>query len=139
MTGVLKDFSFTIAYLDDIIIFSRMAEEHLNHVKQVFEKLRNTHLSMKLSKCHFRPLPSKSQVINNMHPPKTVKQVCSFLGLIRYYRKFIKNFAQMAKLLTLLIFQKTKFEWTPVHHAAILTLKESVTLAPILCYPDPTK
>ena len=80
MTGVLKDLSFTIAYLDDIIIFSRMAEEHLSHIKQVFEKLKNAHLSMKLSKCHFflkeiqslghvfstkgiRILPSKTQAI----------------------------------------------------------------------------
>ena len=53
MTGVLKDFMFTIAYLDDIIIFSRTAGGHLSHIKQVFEKLRNAHLSMKLSKCHF--------------------------------------------------------------------------------------
>ena len=130
MTGVLKDFSFTIAYLDDTIIFSRMAEEHLSHIKQVFEKLRNANLSMKLSKCHFfvkeiqylihilstkgtRPLPSKTQAINNMHPPKTAKQVCTFLGLVGYYRKFIKNFAKMAKPLTLLTHQRAKFEWTP--------------------------
>ena len=53
MTGILKDFNFSIAYLDDIIIFSRTAEEHLNHIKQVFEKLRSMHLSMKLCKCHF--------------------------------------------------------------------------------------
>ena len=53
MTGILKDFNFAIAYLDDIIIFSRTAEEHLDHIKQVFEKLRSSHLSMKLSKCHF--------------------------------------------------------------------------------------
>ena len=53
MTGVLKDFSFAITYLDDIIIFSRTADEHLNHIKQVFEKLQNAHLLMKLSKCDF--------------------------------------------------------------------------------------
>ena len=53
MTGILKDLSFTIAYIDDIIIFSKMAEEHLSHTRQVFEKLRNAHLSMKLRKCHF--------------------------------------------------------------------------------------
>ena len=53
MTGVLKDFTVTITYLDDIIIFSRIAEEHLSHIKQVFEKLRNAHLSIKLSKCNF--------------------------------------------------------------------------------------
>ena len=103
MKGVLKDFSFTIAYLDDIIIFSRMAEEHLSHIRQVFEKLRNAHLLMKHSKCHFftkeiqhlrhilstkgiRPLPSKTQTINNMHPPKTAKKVCAFLGLVGIYR-----------------------------------------------------
>ena len=53
MTGILKDFNFAIAYLDHIIIFSKTVEEHLDHIKQVFKKLRSAHLSMKLSKCHF--------------------------------------------------------------------------------------
>ena len=96
MTGILKDFNFAITYLDVIISFSRTAEEHLDHIKQVFEKLRHTHLSMKLSKCQFftkeiqylghilstkgiRPVPSKSQAIKNMHPLKTPKQVHAFL------------------------------------------------------------
>ena len=74
-----------------------------------------------------------------MHPPKTAKQVHAFLGLIRYYRKFIKNFAKMANPLTLLTCQKAKFEWTPIHHTAFLMLKESVTQIPILHYLDPTK
>ena len=156
MTGVLKDFSFTVSYLDNIIIFIRMAEEQLSHIKHVFEELWYAHLLIKLSKCHFvnkeiqylrqilstkgkRPLPSKTQAINNIHPPRTPKQVCTFLALIGYYRKFIKNFAKIAKPLTLLTHQKAKFEWTPIHHTAFLTLKESVAQAPILCYLDPTK
>ena len=53
MTKILKDFNFAIVYLDDIIIFSRMAEEHLSHIRQVFEKLLTAKLTMKLSKCHF--------------------------------------------------------------------------------------
>ena len=53
MTGILKDFDFEIAYLDNIIIFSKTAEEHLSHIKKVFEKLCAAKLSMKLSKCHF--------------------------------------------------------------------------------------
>ena len=82
---------------------------------------------MKLSKCHFftkeiqylghilstkgiRPLPSKTQAIQNMHPPKTSKQVCTFLGLIGYYRKFIWNFAKIAKPLTLLTQSTSKFQ-----------------------------
>ena len=118
MTRILKDFNFTIAYLDDIIIFSRTVEEHLDHIKQVFKKLRSTNLSIKLSKCHFftkeiqylghilstngiRPLSLKTQAIKNMPPLKTPKQVCAFLGLIGYYRKVIRNFAKIAKPLTL--------------------------------------
>ena len=53
MAGILKDFTFAIAYLDDIIIFHRTAEKHLTHIQHVFERLKTAHLSMKLSKCHF--------------------------------------------------------------------------------------
>ena len=53
MTGILKNFNFAIAYLGDIIIFSSTAEEHLSHIKKVFEKLQSAKLSMKLSKCNF--------------------------------------------------------------------------------------
>ena len=58
------------------------------------------------------PLPSKTQAIQNMHPPKMPKQVHAFLGLVGYYRKFIKNFEKIAKPLTLLTCQQVKFDWT---------------------------
>ena len=74
-----------------------------------------------------------------MHLPKTPKQVHSFLGLVRYYRKFISNFDKIAKPLTLLTHQQAKLKWTPTHHNAFLTLKESVIQALILHYPNPTK
>ena len=96
MTRILRDFDFAIAYQDDILIFSRTAEEHLSHIRKVFEKLQSAKLSMKLSKCHFfskeiqylghilstkgiGPLPSKTQAIQKMHPPMTPKQVHAFL------------------------------------------------------------
>ena len=53
MTSILKDFPFAIPYLDDIIIFSKMPQEHLSHICMVFEKLRSANLSMKKSKCSF--------------------------------------------------------------------------------------
>ena len=53
MTGILKDFPFTIAYLDDIIIFSKTPQECLSHFCMVFEKLKTANLSMKKSKCSF--------------------------------------------------------------------------------------
>ena len=120
MNGILKDFSFTIAYLDDIIIFSKTPQEHLSHIRKVFQKLRSAKLSMKISKCNFfskeiqylghilsttgiRPLPSKTHAIQHMQPPTTPKQVQAFLGLVGHYRKFIKGFAKIAKPLTMLI------------------------------------
>ena len=137
MTGILKDFPFTIAYLDDIIIFSKTPQEHLSHIRMVFEKLKLANLSMKKSKCSFfsketqylghilsatgiRPLPAKTHAIQHMQPPTTPKQVRAFLGLVGYYRKFIKGFAKIAKPLTLLIRQQVKFDWTPEHHTAFL-------------------
>ena len=79
MTGILKDFSFAIAYLDDIIIFSKTPQEHLSHIRKIFEKLRSAKLSMKMSKCNFflsiQPLPSKTHAIEHMQPPTMHKQV----------------------------------------------------------------
>ena len=123
MTGIIKDFIFTIEYLDDIIIFSKTPQEHLSHIRKVFEKLKSASLSMKKSKCNFfskeiqylghilsatgiRPLPSKTYAIQHMQPLTTPKQVQAFLGLVRYYRKFIKGFAKIAKPLTILTRQQ---------------------------------
>ena len=72
-----------------------------------------------------------------MHPLKMPKQLHAFSGLVGYYRKFIKKIAKIAKPLTLLTHQQAKFEWTPTHHNAFLTLRKSVIQAPILHYPNP--
>ena len=53
VTGILKDFNFVIAYLDDIIIFSKTPQEYLSYIRKVFEKLWSAKLSMKMSKCNF--------------------------------------------------------------------------------------
>ena len=59
MNKVLKDLLFTIAYLNDIIIFSKTAEEYLDHLQHIFHKLHNARLSIKLSKCH---MPKKFNI-----------------------------------------------------------------------------
>ena len=53
MTGILKDFSFVIAYLDNKIIFSKTPQEHLSHIRKVFENLRSAKFCIKMSKCNF--------------------------------------------------------------------------------------
>ena len=156
MTGILKDFTFAIAYLDDIIIFSKTPQEHLSHIHMVFEKLKSANLSMKKSKYSFfskeiqylghilsttgiQPLPSKTYAIQHLNVPTTPEQVRAFLGLVGYYRKFIKGFAKIAKLLTLLTRQQVKFKWTPEHQPAFVHLKDTIVQAPILHYPNPNK
>ena len=74
-----------------------------------------------------------------MNPPATLKQVRTFLGLVGYNRKFIKGFAKIAKLLTLLTRQQVKFNWTPEHQAAFMHLKDAIVQAPILHYTNPNK
>ena len=130
MTGILKDFNFAIAYLDIWTTSSFSVKQQKN-------------LSMKLSKCHYftkeiqylghipstkglKPLPLKTQAIKNMHLPKMPKQVCPFLGLVGYYRKFIKNFAKIAKPLTLLTHQQCFFNTQGISHPSTsLTLSQS--------------
>ena len=122
----------------------------------VFEKLKSANLSMKKCKCNFfskeiqylghilsatgiRPLPAKTHAIQHIQPPMTPKQLRAFLGLVGYYRKFIKGFAKIAKPLTLLTRQQVKFDWTLEHHTAFPHLKEAIVQAPILHYPNPSK
>ena len=156
MTGVLKDLPFAMAYLDDIIIYSSTPEEHLQHIKTVFEKLCHAKLSMKLSKCHFftkeiqylrhilgmegiKSVPAKTEAIKAMHPPVNQKQVRTFLRLVGYYRKFIKNSTKIAKPLTMLTHMDVKFEWKETHHCTFMKLKDAIIQAPILRYLDTTK
>ena len=153
MTCILKDFSSAIAYLDDIIIFSKTPQEHLSHIRMVFDKFKSANLSMKKSKCSFfskeihylghilsatgiRLLPAKTHAIKHMQPPTTPKQVRAFLDLVGYYRKFIKGFAKIAKPQTLLIRQQVKFDWTSEQHTAFLHLREAIVQVPILHYPN---
>ena len=156
ITGIIKDFPFAITYLDNIIIFSKTPQEHLSHIRMVFEKLKSANVSMKKIKCSFfskeiqylghfisatgiRPLPANTHTIQHMQPPTTPKQVRAFLVLVGYYRKFIKGFAKIAKPLTLLTRQQVKLDWTLEHHIAFLYLKDAIVQAPILHYPNPEK
>ena len=102
-----------LVYLDDIIIFSNNLEEHIEHVKLVAQRLREHNLKIKLSKCKFaqqrveylshiiengsiKPNPAKLEAIAKCKVPTNVKEVQSFLGLVCYYRKFIKDCSTIA-------------------------------------------
>ncbi|XP_067655940.1 uncharacterized protein [Haliotis asinina] len=148
--------AFAIAYLDDILIFSQTQEEHLNHIKAVFKRLREHSLKLKLSKCTFtqretkylgftinsngiKPDGQKVRVIQAMGAPTTVKEVRSFIGMRSYYRRFIPNFSKIAEPIIKLTKKFARFQWSKDCQRAFDFLKESLTVVPLLTYPDPNQ
>ena len=145
---------FAMGYLDDIIIFSKTEEEHLQHLEEIFNRLRKFGLKMKCEKCSFfkkhiqylghlvsengfELLPEKLESIRKMPAPRTAKEPKQFLGLIGYYRKFVPHFADISRPLTKLMCHNVVFEWTDQCSKAFNHLRELLIEYPILRYPDP--
>ena len=145
---------FAMGYLDDIIIFSKTEEEHLQHLEEIFIRLRKFGLKMKREKCSFfkkhiqylghlvsedgfELLLEKLESIQKMPAPRTAKEVKQFLGLIGYYRKFVPRFADISRPLTKLTRHNVVFEWTDQCSKAFNHLRELLMEYPILSYPDP--
>ena len=153
--------NWCIIYLDDIIIFSKTPEEHIERLRGVFEKLLKAGLKLKPSKCEFfkdqisylghvvsakgiATDPKKIEAVRNWPVPKTVTQVRSFLGFTNYYRRFIKGYAKVAKPVNNLIQgenskKKNKYkkvEWSSECQEAFEELKRLCTTTPVLAYAD---
>ena len=154
MTKVLKNLNFKIAlvYIDDLLIFSRDFDQHLHHLDLVFYNLRSANLTLHPNKCNFaarqcrylghivssdglRVNPENTSKIRNCKSPTNVKQVRSALGMMGYYRKFVKDYAKIAQPLNNLLKKNTKFEWTKECENAFNVLKTKLVKAPILRYP----
>lgn len=143
-------------YMDDIVIFGHDLKNHVTNLKLVFEKLREHNLKLQPDKSEFlhkevqylghiitdkgvKPDPKKIECVKKFPVPKNPRDIKSFLGLVGYYRRFIENFSHITKPLTSLLKKDTKFIWLSEQQLAFDTLKEKITTAPILQYPDFTK
>lgn len=144
---------FLVVYLDDILVFSRTLEEHLEHLEIVLKKLQDNQLYARGSKCEFlksevpflghivsrdgiKVDPEKIATIKDWKSPTTVKQIRSFLGLASYYRRFIRGFANIAAPLNELLKKGSKFNWGVKEETAFGQLKVALTEAPVLSMPD---
>ena len=144
---------FVIVFMDGILIYSQSEWEHEYHLRIVLQLLRDHHLYAKFSKCEFwltevRFLghvvsasgvsvdPEKVEVVMTWERPKSVFEICSFLGLAGYYRRFIEDFSRTAAPMTRLTRKEVKFEWDDRCEEAFQELKRRLTSAPILIVPD---
>ncbi|WVZ84290.1 hypothetical protein U9M48_031340 [Paspalum notatum var. saurae] len=142
---------FVVVFIDDILIYSKSEKEHEEHLKIVLTRLREHKLYAKFSKCAFwlkevsflghilcekgvAVDPSKVKDVLNWKQPET-----SFLGLVGYYRRFIKEFSKTAKPMTSLTKKNTKCLWSLTCEEAFQTLKKLLTSAPVLAQPDIAK
>ena len=145
-----------LVYLDDIIVLGKTFHNHLQHLSQVFQKLRDANLKLKVQKCSFcqesvqflehivsskglTADPAKIQRVVDWPIPTTKREVQQFLGLVSYYRRFIRNCAQIAKPLHQLTEQSKSFSWTVECDQAFQRLREQLTTPPVLVFPDFTK
>lgn len=151
----IKD-KYVLVYLDDINIYSTTFEEHIQHLKEVLERFRQTNLKLNLDKCHFckkelsflghvvsekgiLPDPTKIEKVKNFPVPTNTTELRGFIGLASYYRRFIKDFATIAEPMNRLLRKDISYIWNDDCQKAFEILKEKLTTAPILIYPDFSK
>lgn len=142
-----------LVYLDDIIIYSTSLQEHIVKLRKIFDRLRQTNLKVTLDKCEFlkkevlylghtitkdglKPNDDKIKAVLQFPLPKTPTEIKSFLGLVGYYRKFIKDFSKITQPLKNCLKKKNKVTITKEFVDAFEKCKELLTNAPLLQYPD---
>ena len=139
-------------YIDDILIASRSLDEHLQHLPEVFDRVRKAGLRLKPTKCRFlceqvaylghvisakgvAPDPEKVSKVKCFPVPRDVTQARQFLGLASYYRRFVPQFAKIAAPIHSLLKKENAFLWTPACETAFEKFKDALTSAPVLVYP----
>ena len=154
---IFRNFDFVFIYIDDILIASKSEEEHLLHLKAVFEALVKNGILLNISKCDLgkvsieylghkvsaqgiSPLPSKVEAIQSFEKPTTQRQLRRFLGMINFYHRFLPNCANILAPINSLLRPKrksspTSIEWNPEADAAFNQIKDALSNATELEYP----
>ena len=145
-----------LVYIDDILVFSRTAEEHAEHVEWVLRQLRESGYYANPDKCEFfqervnflghvisadgvAVQQHKVDAVAQWPKPQSVTDVRRFLGLTGYYRRFVSGFSTIAGPLTDLTRKEAPFLWGSKEEAAFVQLKAALASAPVLATPDNTK
>uniref|UniRef100_A0A8R7PQU9 Reverse transcriptase domain-containing protein n=1 Tax=Triticum urartu TaxID=4572 RepID=A0A8R7PQU9_TRIUA len=144
---------FVVVYFDDILVFSKSIKDHVTHLRTILQTLRKERLYANMDKCLFgvdklvflgfvvyskgvHIDESKIEAIKIWPQPTNLKQVCSFLGLAGFYRRFVKDFSTIALPLHALSKKNEPFIWGPQQDTAFNELKNFLTHAPLLALPN---
>ena len=145
-----------LVYLDDIIVFGKTFEEELQRLEEVFRRMKLVNLKLNPKKCLLfrsevpflghvvsrsgvKTDPSKTEAVAEWPVPSNVRELRSFLGFCTYYRRFVRNFSDIAAPLNALTKQGVAFEWNQICQASFEKLKAALVHAPVLKYPDPSQ
>lgn len=158
MDNVLRNLTwkYCLVYLDDVIIFSKDFDSHLFRLEEILARFKAANLKLKPSKCKFlmekvnylgflitrngvKPDPAKIRAIVDIETLSSKDEVKRFLGMMSYYRRFIKDFGTIASCLFELTRPSSEFKWSKEANEAFQTLKRQLVHAPILIYPDFSK
>ncbi|GJP52888.1 hypothetical protein CLOM_g11971, partial [Closterium sp. NIES-68] len=145
-----------VVYLDDILIYLRDMQQHVQHLRRVFDILRRERFYVKLSKSEFalekvqflghmvsaqgfHVDPKKIEAIRTWKIPENVKELQLFLGFANYYNRFVSQYVKIATPLTNLLKKNMPYKWEPKHQDTVEQLKHALTSAPVLILPDPKR
>ena len=147
---------FAANYLDDIMVFSRTAEDHMEHLEKIFKALQVADLKIKVSKCKFfkkhvsylgfligetgiRCDRSQVKAINKITTPTSIEEVCQFNRMCLYYCKFISHYSDISKCFNDMTKKGATFNWTKECDAPFKLLKEKLMGDPVLISPQVDK
>ena len=135
--------------MDDLIVFGDSFDNCLNNMENILIRCEEKGLVLNWEKCHYMTTSeivlghivsshgievdkAKIEVISKLPPQKTVREVRSFLGHAGFYRRFIKNFSTISRLMCNLLLKDTAFEWTANCQKSFETIINLLTSAPIM-------
>ena len=141
-----------LVYLDDIIVYSSDVGEHLNRLRAVLDRLRDARWKLKPSKCRlFQKLVSipghvisgdgiatdsaKIESVATWPVPACLRDLRSFVGVSRNYRRFVKGFAEIAAPLHKLTGKGISLQWSAACQTAFECLKQALITSPVLAMP----
>uniref|UniRef100_A0A2N9HBD3 RNA-directed DNA polymerase n=3 Tax=Fagus sylvatica TaxID=28930 RepID=A0A2N9HBD3_FAGSY len=147
---------FVVVYFDDILVYSKSLDEHIDHLHCVLTVLRKEKLYANLKKCSFcldkvvflgfvvgakgiTVDEEKVKAIKEWPTPKSITEVRSFHGLASFYRRFVKDFSTLAAPLTEIVKKSVGFKWGSEQDRAFIEIKERLCGAPLLALPDFSK